>query len=167
MSESKAEIRIDLVKEPDIEEIICLLESKIRWLEAHGIRQWVNGYTQRYNKEYFIQRIHSGNNCYAARAAGKIVGIVMLEKESKYFSQTTAGETGYYIKHFASVQKGVGRLLLEHAYKVSIEDGKDSIYTNCSSRNQRLVSYFKENGFSVTGKGIDNSYHYYLLEKKF
>lgn len=167
MSINELEISITTAEETDIDEIINVLERRIKWMDEHGIRQWVNGYTQRYNREYFIRKINSGDNCYIARSYGEMVGVIMLEKESYLFSEAATGDTGYYIKHFASVRKGAGALLLEHAYKISEKSGKKSIYTNCNSLNPRLVQYFKDEGFSVIGKGIIyDTYHYYLLEKK-
>lgn len=43
-------------KKSDVKEVIGLIEARIEWMDAEGIRQWnVNHYRERYPESYFEQ----------------------------------------------------------------------------------------------------------------
>ena len=128
----------------DIGSIVEVLENRVSWLKNKNINQWQNNYTGRYDKNYFMSKISCGDRCYIAKEGNTVVGVVMLERKSKYFENFATDFSGYYIRHFASIKKGVGKALLNFVENLSLNEGKTYIFTNCNRKNEKLVSYYKK-----------------------
>ena len=69
----------------DIPEIIGILENRVNWLKKRKIDQWNDGYTQKYNYQYFEDKMKKGDDVYIVFHDEKPTACMMLEKKSDFF----------------------------------------------------------------------------------
>lgn len=149
----------------DIPEIIGILENRVNWLKEKRINQWNDGYTSKYNYQYFEDKMKKGDDVYIVFHDEKPTACMMLEKKSDFFKDVFTFNC-CYVRHLASIEKGAGEILLNFAEDLCLQSGKSFLNTNCNRENEKLVSYYKERGFLIVGEGVKKSYPYYLLVKQ-
>lgn len=164
MENNDSDIRIEKASFDDIEDIVAVLDTRCKWLLSKNIDQWGPKYTNRYNKEYFLQKMQAGDECFLAKREEDIVGTMMIEKSSPYFCDDIYDS--YYVRHLASLYPGAGKALLDYACIFGKTKGKERICGNCSSKNKKLVQYYLDYGFSTVGKGVNGDYSFFLLSKE-
>ena len=151
----------ELAEKKDLEDIFTLYAERIRWMDAHGIRQWnVCRYLELYPLSYYREQYEHGN-LYSLRYAGDDlpVGAVVLRKSDERWPDKT-GVPAYYIHNLVTRPgiKGAGACILAEAERLAIEHGKRFVCLDCAVDNAALNEYYASKGYAEVGEFIEGSY---------
>ena len=160
--------QFDLADESVLEAVYALIDRRIDWMDAVGIRQWnVTDYWGVYPKEHYVEQMRHDRLFVLKRAAdGAVVGTAVLyETDPRWPDGETA--SAYYVHHFAASpdEKGAGAVLLRHLEKYTRQKGKAALRLDCADGNTRLNRYYREKGYSPCGTCVDGLYRGILQEK--
>ncbi len=157
---------IEKATSENIESILQIIKTRCEWFLEKKIDQWnPASYLKKYDENYFLEQLTNGNELYVAKINERVVGVMLIK-----FSDTTYWKDdgkAIYIHHLASeFSGGVGSMLLKYAIDLAKKYNKDYVRLDCKKNNERLNTYYKENGFALKGNGEVGSYSYHLWEMK-
>lgn len=157
------DIKIEIAKEKDIEDIHDLIIKRCKWFKENNIKQWDMSYAKRYNKDYLKKQINT-NLMYIARCNETIVGCMFLKSKDEDYWQDD--KPSYYIHHLATntLYKGIGKSLINFAISKARIDNKEYLRLDCFKSNIKLNNYYKNLGFENRGSGKIGGYTYNLWE---
>lgn len=154
-------------KKSDVKEVIGLIEARIEWMDAEGIRQWnVNHYRERYTESYFEQAAEA-RQMYVLEdeRSARIVAAAILLTEDKRWGK--AQGQSYYIHNLVSATetKDAGAEILDRIERLSRVHGKTHVRLDCIVGNSRLNEWYERMGFRYAGTTTDGEYSGVLREK--
>jgi ribosomal protein S18 acetylase RimI-like enzyme len=160
-------------------EIVAVSQENIQDLEQ--IRREVNGAIapEKFTKE--LERYASGGKhaAFVLRDGSKVVGYIELDLETDYVPKGADKELCRGLKDYARLGrigllsayrgKRIGNILLKHAEDWVREHGKDALWLDFLSENEKLVEFYESNGFITltTFKDGDNNRQRRIAVKHF
>ena len=159
----------EAAKPQDLDAVCSLIQQRIDWMDAVGIRQWnVTKYWEVYPRTYYAEHIDAGRLYVLRRAADHQVVCMaaLLEQDPRWTEGTDT--PAYYVHHLAAdVQvRGAGRTLLSEAEALARRMGKAALRLDCSVDNDVLNRYYESQGYRLAGACIDGVYTGNLREKR-
>ncbi|MGN0479055.1 MAG: GNAT family N-acetyltransferase [Hominenteromicrobium sp.] len=149
----------------DTDDIVRLIESRIRWMDGQGLEQWNKfDYLEVFPPAYFRENIEAGV-VYVAEENGVTVGAVVLPETDGFWTDDTPA---LYIHHLvgASDAPGVGRALIGFAERLARSRGIRALRLDCQSANDGLNDYYARLGFEPKGVCADGPYTGIRREKR-
>ena len=147
----------------DVDEIMSLIDSRIKWMDKVHIEQWnKTHYFERYPKEYFINNIEY---FYIAKKENKIVGFLAAYTQDERWPNQ---RNGYYIHHLTIDlnEKGLGIIMLKYMEEEAKINNKEVIRLDSAVGNKKLEKYYTDLGYKEVGTCIDGLYKGILREKE-
>lgn len=118
---------LDLATQSDLSAVCHLIDERIRWMDAVGIRQWnVTDYWGVYPRSHYEELVRLGQlYVLRQRPHGKIAGAAALYETDPRW-QGLLEIPAYYVHHFAAdeAQKGAGAVLLSLIEELGARRGK-------------------------------------------
>ena len=150
---------LQMAKAQEVPEIFSIYQSRIRWMNTMGLRQWNRTeYLQRYPLPYFRQLQEQGV-LYVLREefSGKIIGAGALLQEDDRWPNSYGA---VYVHHLVTLPevKGAGRVFLAQAEMLALEQGKRRICLDCAEDNAVLNHYYESLGYQAAGQCMDGPY---------
>ena len=145
----------------DIDEIMSLIDSRIKWMDEVGINQWnKTHYFERYPKEYFINNI---DYFYIAKKENKIVGFLAAYLEDERWPDQ---KDAFYIHHLTVdiKEKGLGIIMLKYMEDEARKYKKEAIRLDSAIGNTKLEKYYSDLGYKEKGYCKDGLYNGILRE---
>lgn len=156
---------IRLASTADIADVRELIDSRIEWMDRNNIAQWNTSlYTMKYNYNYFLKAVYSGELYIAQAGATTLGAFVLLIEDSRWTNDIPA----YYVHNLATSArcKGIGRKLLDYCFELARKDGKKALRLDCSVSNPKLNDYYERQGFAEIGPFEEGVYHGIKRERK-
>lgn len=158
-----------LAGKKDIEDIFALYAERVRWMDAHGIRQWnVTRYLELYPLSYYREQCEHGN-LYSLRCAGDDlpVGAVVLRQSDERWPDK-AGVPAYYIHNLVTHPgiKGAGAHILAETERLAVEHDKCFVCLDCAADNAALNEYYASKGYAEAGEFVEGNYCGMRREKR-
>lgn len=153
----------------EIEEIFSLYESRIKWMDNNGIKQWnTTDYLNAYPIDYYRKQQKAGNlyileDCTKGSIAA---AVVLLQSDERWLDR--ADTPAYYIHNLVTSPevKNAGALLISSAEKLAVLKGKKYMRLDCAADNEFLNGYYEKLGYMPSGKCKDGCYYGSRREKK-
>lgn len=145
----------------DIDEIINLYVERMQWFKDNNIKQWSKFLTN-HPKEQFIQVIENGDY-YIKKINDEIIAGFEVSSNSHFWNDDITN--AYYLYKVVSKvgYKNIGSEIFRCAKKITRQDGKKYLRTECLATNKKLNDIYEKNGFKFVKDGYDY-YHYNLRE---
>lgn len=153
----------------DVPEVYNLIAARVNWMEQNNIRQWnETDYLNVYPETYYAEHQRCGRLYKMAESdTGRILGVmVLLDIDARWPGYEAMNS--FFVHNFATAldAKGVGKLMLEEAEKLSINSGKKYLRLDCPSHSQILNNYYESKGYIYVGTCVDGLYSGNLREKQ-
>lgn len=163
---------IRLAEHKDLTTIDKLAERVILNMQDQGIPQWTLDYPR---KSHYLEDIE--NNClYVFEKNGQILGCMAIkpEQDEVYYMLDTWMNSNALVIHRVIVepnthQLGIASDLMNHAKKLAIRDGYDSIRIDTHLENYRMKAFIVKHGFKARGylEAIDRYAYEWVIERDF
>ena len=132
-------INFRLASKSDLPSLLNLLNETTKHLHGQGIQQWEYPWeSEEIRADIEKERIYILENQRVEGTFGlkpkQTIGERILEPESRYLYQIAI--------HPDFQGQGIGKMLLDFAKSIS-----PIIYLDCWSKNEKLKSFYRENGF--------------------
>ena len=149
-------MKIQLSKEENIPEIMCLIHQAQAYFKREGIDQWQDGYP---NEETILQDIHK-NSSYILIDENHVIGTMYFAFETE---PTYAQIDGHWLTNqpYAVIHrivvdervkgKSLAKQLLDFAITRCKEQEVCSIRIDTHQDNQSMQKFLKKNGFEFCG----------------
>ena len=150
----------------DMEQFYALIDSRIKWMDEIGIKQWNHtGYWERYPKEYYLENMNAGRMFVLTEGEKMLAVGVIYEEDERWVN--SGDMPAYYLHHFASDvnEKGSGSAYLEFLEQYSRQMGKLRLRLDCAVDNPKLNDYYESRGYYICGSCIDGPYEGITREK--
>ncbi|WP_136035703.1 GNAT family N-acetyltransferase [Bacillus salacetis] len=152
----------------DVENIIQLIEKRIKWMDTNNIQQWnKTNYFDSYPRAYFFKKVTAGE-LYVMddQLTGKAAGAVVLLEEDKRWARD--GSNSLYIHNLVSDTgvSGAGRMMIKSCEQIAIDNAYDAVRLDCQASNIKLNEYYKKQGYCYSGDVKDGNYIGKKREKK-
>ena len=149
----------------DLEEFLKLIDARIAWMDAMGIRGWnVTDYKRAYPREYYERAIADGDLWTLCGADGTLLAAACLYEEDRRWDD---GTPALHVHHLASAQdaKGAGRDFLRQAAALAASLGKEKLRLDSAVGNEPLARWYESQGYRAVGTVRDGPYRGILREK--
>lgn len=149
--------------EADLPAILALIDHRIHWLQARGIRLW-DTYREAYPDEYYRAAIRDGR-LFTAKAAGRVAAAVTLfDHDSKW----TDGADALYVHNLVAAPEfpGAGRAILDFCEAQARGRNCSFLRLDCSRFNPRLNEYYEALGFAFVAALPGDEYYAPNLREK-
>jgi GNAT superfamily N-acetyltransferase len=162
---TSAEIDFRLASPEELPLVMAMLAEAAAWLAAKGINQWPsppNVHWQRRMAAAIERR-----EVYTAGFGEDRFAIVRLTWSDPYWPDDN--QAGYV--HSMAVRdkmhgQGIGAAILEWSLSQVRRQGKSYLRLDCLASNDRLRSYYEEQGFVYQGQVSDRDYLAALYERR-
>jgi len=156
-------------QEKDVPDIYNLISSRVKWMDDNNIKQWnVTDYLNVYPVSYYQEHQRCGRLYKMIEAdSGRILGVmVLLDIDARWPGYEEMDS--FFVHNFATTPdiKGIGRLMLEEAEKLSREYGKKYLRLDCPSHSLILNNYYESKAYVCVGTCVDGLYSGNLREKR-
>lgn len=151
----------------DLPRVFELIDSRIRWMDEKGIRQWnVTDYWGCYPPEHYRRAVDMGCMHLLRRPDGEIVCMAVLWHEDPRWP--TDGVPAFYVHHLVTAldAPGVGREMLRRCEGYAAAMGKRFLRLDCAVDSPVLNAYYKQQGYAPAGQCVDGLYAGVLRQKR-
>jgi hypothetical protein len=155
-----------LAKENEIDDVLYLIQQRIKWMDEVGIEQWnKTDYMNCYPKTYFKDCV-TRRNLYILFVAinTKVVGaVVLLAQDKRWHDDADA----LYIHNLVTAlgKKRLGELLLKNCENVARQKNKQRLRLDCQAQNVKLNVFYEKMGFDYIDQVQDGQYQGNKREK--
>lgn len=160
--------RLEQAKADDLTAVCSIVQERIDWMDAVGIRQWnVTDYWGRYPVEYYAALIAKGEMYVLRTEDGTAVGVAAFFTEDERWPEETPG-TAWYVHHLCTrvAEKGAGEVMLALTEQLARDVGKEYLRLDCADDNAFLNEYYTRLGFEARSHCVDRLYSGICREKK-
>jgi GNAT superfamily N-acetyltransferase len=148
-----------------------MLDAAVRWLVAQGHQgQWgAEPFSATGEQVALVRRWAAGGGLRIAAADGAPAGAMVLGPAPPYVPAVSEPEL--YIQLLVSARtlagRGVGRVLLGHAWAEAAERGAALLQVDCwAGGNGGLMRYYQAAGFTPTGRFMVEDWPDQVLEQR-
>jgi len=132
---------------------VSLLESHGHSAPPEVMQQYVQN---NFSEEACANELADGNNLFYAvfynnKAAGYYKIILNSPHEAVALNRATKMERLYLLKEYYALK--LGKELLLHAVNLSKKGGDEGMWLTVWQKNDRALSFYKREGFTVVGEG--------------
>lgn len=143
----------------DIDEILLLIQKRIKWMDENNISQWnKTNYLKYYPKNYYEELVSKGE-LYVAKYAdsNSVIGACALLEQDKCWNDSSQS---HYIHNLVTDigVSGIGGTIIKFCEQIAIKDGKNKIRLDCQASNHKLNEYYCGLGFEYVGIVQDGNY---------
>ena len=150
-----------------MESVFQIIDDRIRWMDAVGIRQWnTTDYWGVYPRSYYQWRAENGELFVFLDETKRAIAVGALLREDPRW-EDNAMVSALYLHHFATVLDvpGAGSRALLAMEDYTKQMGKERLRLDCAVDNAFLNSYYETRGYQLCGTCIDGLYEGNLREK--
>lgn len=141
----------------DIDRVVDTLNQALDKKLSYKDAAWGNSL---FTKEEMMHDIEA-NNAYLALNGDVIVGIAVLQSsDENMWGIDGLDKSALYMHKLASLQAGVGLVILGFASDLASKSGKSFLRLDCSYQNKALLRYYTDYGFREVRRS-----HSSLLQK--
>ena len=140
----------------DVDSIIALIEDRIRWMDACGLRQWNDtAYLTVYPRSYFEEHIGS---FFVLREGERTVAAVAAYRSDERWPQD--GQNALYLHHLVSdcAAPGAGSELLALVEEYAARQGIGMMRLDSDVNNEKLERFYELRGYVPRGTCVDGPY---------
>lgn len=151
----------------DLPRVYELIDQRIRWMDAKGIRQWnVTDYWGCYPPAHYERAVDMRCLHVLRRGNGPIAAVAVLWEEDERWHGDAA--PAYYVHHLTTAldAPGVGEIMLAECYELARRRGKMFLRLDCAVDNPVLNAYYERQGFAPAGSCVDGLYEGVLRQKR-
>lgn len=136
----------------DIDEILTLIQKRIKWMDENNINQWnKTNYLKYYPKNYYEELVSKGQ-LYVVKYGklNSVIGAFALLEQDKRWDDSSQS---YYIRNLVTDigVSGLGATIITFCEQIAIEHSKNKIRLDCQASNHKLNEYYSELGFEYVG----------------
>ena len=151
----------------DIDEILILIQKRIKWMDENNISQWnKTNYLKYYPKNYYGELVSKGQ-LYVVKYEdlNSIIGAFALLEQDNCWNDSSQS---YYIHNLVTDigVSGIGATIIKFCEQIAIKHGKNKIRLDCQASNHKLNEYYSELGFEYVGMVEEGNYTGIKREKK-
>ena len=151
----------------DLDEILILIQKRIRWMDENNISQWnKTNYLTYYPKNYYENLVSKGQ-LYVVKNEdiNTVIGAVALLEEDELWNDSSQS---YYIHNLVTDigVSGIGATIINYCEQIAIKYGKNKIRLDCQASNHKLNEYYSGLGFEYVEMVQDGNYTGSKREKK-
>lgn len=154
-------------KPEDIPVVRALIQQRIDWMDAVGIRQWnISNYWEAYPVEYFQEKVRLGQLMILRRQGEeRLIGAAVLADSDPFWDDDPT--PAYYIHNLATALdiKGAGAEIIALCEALALERGINRMRLDCNRTNEFLNRYYEERGYLPVGPVDRGAYHGLKREK--
>lgn len=156
---SNNDIKFEVAKLEQLEEIYQLYNSRTIWFKENNIRQW-SRYILRHEKEFPV--LINNEKYYILKRNNEIIAGFEISENPGYFEDN--GESLYLSKVVTKVgYKNLGKILFSICKDIAKANGKKYLRLDCIRWNEKLNAIYEKHGFKLVGYG-KSDYEYCLRE---
>ncbi len=149
----------------DIPTIERYIREATAWMHETGIRQWLSG---EFTTADVASWITSGDT-YLGVIDGRIVGSVRIQKSDPVFWPESIDEARYVhrlVIDRAHAGQGFGLAILAAVERQAGSQACQAVRLDCGARNDRLVRYYLDAGYSLLDERQEQSWLVARFEKQ-
>ena len=152
---------LEIANIKDIDNILCIYSERMKWFKDNNIKQWSN-YLKNHPKEEFVEIIND-RHLYMLKQHKTIIAVFVIDNNSSLWKSDD--NRAYYISKIAvkTGYKGIGKIIIEIAKSICINDNKKYLRLECVKNNIRLNQIYVNYGFKLKKTGKEK-YSYCLRE---
>ena len=151
----------------DVDEILILIQKRIRWMDENNISQWnKTNYLTYYPKKYYEELVSKGQ-LYVVKYGdlNAVIGAVALLEQDELWDGSLQS---CYIHNLVTDigVSGIGATIINFCEQIAIKHGKNKIRLDCQASNHKLNEYYSGLGFEYVEMVQDGNYTGIKREKK-
>ena len=151
----------------DIDEILILVEKRIKWMDENNISQWNKTNYLKYCPKNYYEELVLKDQLYVVKYGdlNNVIGAFSLLEQDKFWDDSSQS---YYIHNLVTDigVPGIGVTIIRFCEQIAIKHGKKKIRLDCQASNHKLKEYYAGLGFENVGRVQDGIYTGVKLEKK-
>ena len=149
----------------DLGPVCALIDSRIAWMKAAGLRQWdAEDYRRWYSDDYFRSAAANGELFVLCGADGSLHAAACLRETDRHWDD---GVPALYVNNLAASaqHKGAGSEFLRRAASLAAAQGMERLRLDCNSGCEKLNRWYEAQGFRAVGTMREGVYRGVLREK--
>jgi len=151
----------------DIDEILILIQKRIKWMDENNISQWnKTNYLKYYPKNYYEDLVLN-DQLYVVKYGhlNSVIGAFALLEQDTCWDDSSQS---YYIHNLVTdiEVSGIGMTIIKFCEQIAIKHGKNKIRLDCQASNHKLNEYYIGLGFEYVGMVQEGNYTGIKREKK-
>ena len=163
--------RLEPAQKADMPAVFDMIDSRIKWMDARGLRQWnAVDYWGIYPEAHY-DALREAGELYVLRdiESGKAVcAAALLERDERWDPCEDRDVPAYYVHHLASEigERGAGSEMIAQIEALAKEHGKAFVRLDCMVDSPFLNEFYGSRGYMPRGSFVEGDYEGLRREKR-